>query len=112
MIRSIAILADIHANIWALDAVLSDVHRRGVDVLLNLGDVLYGALEPRATFERLQRENVLLTVRGNQDRQIHDASEQDRRSNPPLNFVIGGLREDAIQWRRRIPETAVFENEI
>jgi predicted phosphodiesterase len=112
MTKSIAVLADIHANIWALDAVLSDIHRRGADVLLNLGDVLHGALEPRATFERLQREDVLLTVRGNQDREIDDANEQDRRNNPKLDFVINNLGADALEWLRNIPETAVFEDEV
>src|SRR5712675_899658 len=90
----IAILADIHANVWALDAVLSDVRRQGVDVIVNLGDVLYGPLDPRATFERLQHEAVLLTVRGNQDREPCD----------------GG--EEAAQWLQSLPETAVFEDEI
>lgn len=112
MRQRIAVLADIHANIWALDAVLSDVRRQGADVLLNLGDSLYGPLEPRATFERLRNEGVLLTVRGNQDRQIYDASEQDRRGNPTLNFVIEDLGAEAILWLRSIPETAVFENEV
>jgi len=112
MSQRIAVLADIHANMWALDAVLSDVRRRGADVLLNLGDILYGPLDSRATFERLRSENVALTVRGNQDRQIYDASEQDRRGNPTLNFVIEDLREEALQWLRSIPETAVFETEI
>ena len=88
------------------------MRRRGADVLLNLGDVLCGPLEPRATFERLRNEGVLLTVRGNQDRQIYDASEQDRRGNPTLNFAIEDLGEEAIQWLRSIPETAAFENEI
>ena len=55
----IAVLAVIHANSWALDAVLSDVRRQGADVVLNLGDVLYGPLEPRVTFERLRDEEVL-----------------------------------------------------
>jgi len=90
----IAILADIHGNVWALDAVLSDVRRQGADVLFNLGDVLYGPLEPRATFERLQRESVLLTVRGNQDREPCDAGEE------------------AAHWLQSLPETAVFEDEI
>src|SRR5882762_6580637 len=90
----IAILADIHGNVWALDAVLSDVRRQGADVLFNLGDVLWGPLEPRATFERLQGEDVLLTVRGNQDRE-------------PC-----GAGEEAAHWLQSLPETAVFEDEI
>jgi len=44
-----AILSDIHANIWALEAVLDDISRRGPAQLINLGDSLYGPLEPQAT---------------------------------------------------------------
>jgi putative phosphoesterase len=110
--QRIAILADIHANVWALDAVLSDIRRVGADVLVNLGDVLYGPLEPRATFERLRSEDVRLTVRGNQDRQIYEATRQDRISNLTLNFTIEDLGGDAMQWLKSIPETAVFEEEI
>jgi len=90
----IAILADIHANVWALDAVLSDVRRQGADLIFNLGDVLYGPLEPRATFERLQSENAMLSVRGNQDREPCDEGEE------------------AAHWLQSLPETAVFEDEI
>jgi hypothetical protein len=39
---ALAILADIHANIWALDAVLAHAKSRGIDRFLNLGDSLYG----------------------------------------------------------------------
>src|SRR5258708_6399197 len=105
--QRIAIIADIHANIWALDAVLSDIRRQGTDVVVNLGDVLYGPLAPRATFERLQGEKVVLTVRGNQDREIYDG-----HNSPTFNFVVDDLGVDAIQWLRSLPETAVFEDEI
>src|SRR6266404_234997 len=106
--QRIAIIADIHANVWALDAVLSDIRREGVEVVVNLGDVLYGPLAPRATFERLLGEKVVLTVRGNQDRQIYDGSFK----NPTLNFVIEDLGEETICWLKGLPETAVFEDEI
>ena len=108
----IAIIADIHANVWALDAVLSDIRRERVEVVVNLGDVLYGPLAPRATFERLQGEKVVLTVRGNQDRQIYDANAKDRSSNPTLNFVIEDSGEEAVHWLEGLPETAVFEGEV
>ena len=44
-----AVLYDIHANIWALEAVLADIAKRGPSQLINLGDTLYGPLEPQAT---------------------------------------------------------------
>nr|WP_287387414.1 metallophosphoesterase family protein [Mesorhizobium sp.] len=66
----IAVLADIHGNILALDAVLEDLARRGgADLTVNLGDSVSGPLWPRETFARLQALN-LPTVRGNHDRRV------------------------------------------
>ncbi len=51
-ILRIAVLSDIHSNDYALEAVLTDVRKRGVDITVNLGDILYG---PRAiTNQRLK----------------------------------------------------------
>jgi len=108
----IALVADIHANAWALDAVLADIEKQRVDTVFNLGDILYGPLKPRATFDRLQALGDLLTIRGNQDRQIYDATEQDRRANPTLDYVIEDLGEEPIQWLQTVPPTAIFEEEI
>ncbi|MEI8611574.1 metallophosphoesterase family protein [Enterovibrio sp. Hal110] len=40
----IALISDIHSNIYALDAVLDDIRHQGVDVVVNLGDILYGPI--------------------------------------------------------------------
>ena len=66
----IAVLADIHGNVLALDAVLDDLKQRGgADLTVNLGDSVSGPLWPRETFERLEALN-LPTVRGNHDRRV------------------------------------------
>jgi len=65
----IAALSDIHGNLAALDAVLADIARRGVDRIVNLGDILSGPLEPRETAERLIPLG-LPTIRGNHERQL------------------------------------------
>ncbi len=67
----IAVLSDIHGNLGALDAVLADVGRRGVDVTVNLGDILSGPLTPRETADRLMALD-LPTIRGNHERQLLD----------------------------------------
>lgn len=108
----IALVADIHANVWALDAVLDDIRQQHVDTIFNLGDILYGALKPRATYDRLRALGDLLTIRGNQDRQIYDATEKDRRANPTLNYVIQDLGAEPINWLGTLPPTATFEEEI
>jgi predicted phosphodiesterase len=55
----IAVLSDIHGNVWALQAVLDDAKRRAVEKFINLGDILYGPLKPRETFELLQTIDVI-----------------------------------------------------
>lgn len=69
----IAVLSDIHGNLWALDAVLADLARRSVDVTVNLGDILSGPLLPAETAERLMALG-LPTIRGNHERKVleHD----------------------------------------
>ncbi|AZN95884.1 metallophosphoesterase [Mesorhizobium sp. M9A.F.Ca.ET.002.03.1.2] len=66
----VAVLADIHGNIQALDAVLDDLRQRGgADLVVNLGDCVSGPLWPRETFARLEALD-LPTVRGNHDRRV------------------------------------------
>jgi predicted phosphodiesterase len=65
----IAAISDVHGNLAALDAVLADAAERSVDLVVNLGDLLSGALQPGATADRLMALD-LPTVRGNHERQV------------------------------------------
>lgn len=66
----IAVIADIHGNVLALEAVLADLARRGgADLTVNLGDCVSGPLWPRETVERLMSLDWP-TVRGNHDRRV------------------------------------------
>ena len=42
----LAALADVHGNSWALEAVLADIRRRGVDRIVNLGDTADADMDP------------------------------------------------------------------
>src|SRR6201993_1680458 len=107
-----AILADIHANIWALEAVLAHLKIREVDAIVNLGDSLYGPLKPHATYERLMQEDVLVTIQGNQDRLIYEASERDLSAIPTLAYVIRDLGGEPLNWLSALPRTGVVEEDI
>lgn len=67
----LAVVADIHGNVLALEAVLADIARRGADLSVNLGDCISGPLWPRETYDVLKRL-ALPTVRGNHDRVLCD----------------------------------------
>lgn len=65
----IAAISDVHGNLLALDAVLADIETQSVDLVVNLGDLLSGALQPYETGEQLMALD-LITVRGNHERQV------------------------------------------
>ncbi|MEZ7502172.1 metallophosphoesterase family protein [Psychrobacter sp. Arc29] len=101
---TIAAISDIHSNVFALDAVLADIKKRGVDQIVNLGDILYGPIAPRATYELLMtHRDDILTIRGNQDRQIYEATEAEIGDNLTMDFIVKDLPKDAIEWMRALP---------
>jgi predicted phosphodiesterase len=107
----IAVLSDIHANIWALEAVLEDIHARAIATVINLGDTLYGPLAPAETYERL-RDLDTLSVSGNQDRLIVDTPSAEMAAHPTLASVRAALPAAALTWLRRMPQQTVLNEEI
>ncbi|MGV3490802.1 MAG: metallophosphoesterase family protein [Devosia sp.] len=70
----IAVISDIHGNRLALEAVLDDIVRQGVDATFNLGDLVAGPMEPNWVLDILMDIDIP-TVRGNHERALID--------NPP-----------------------------
>lgn len=95
----LAVIADIHGNVAALQAVLVDVKARAADRIVNLGDCISGPLWPRETMDLLESMG-LPTVRGNHDRWVaetprermypSDAFASDRLT-PAQRAVLGAL---------------------
>ncbi len=78
----VAALYDVHGNLPALEAVLEDVERAEVDVVVVGGDVASGPM-PAQTLDRLATLGERARyVRGNADRELLDAYER---------FVAGAL---------------------
>jgi predicted phosphodiesterase len=62
------ILTDIHANLEALDACLTDARARRFDQTLVLGDLVGYGPDPNAVIERVRGLEPLAIVRGNHDK--------------------------------------------
>ena len=106
----LAVLSDIHGNRWALEAVLDDARRRGIRDMVNLGDCLYGPLDPAGTAAMLI-ELGLPTARGNEDRIILEPAERHPGA-PSLRFVQSRIRPEHLRWLRELPATAVFAGDF
>lgn len=105
----IAVLSDIHGNSWALREVLEDIDRRGVNEIVNLGDSLYGPLDPAGTADMLLWLDKP-AVRGNEDRVIIEASHT--QESPTLRYVLDNLGSEHLKWLRSLAPTAVVHGEI
>ncbi|GJG88912.1 DNA methylase [Gemmatimonadetes bacterium T265] len=70
----LAVLADVHGNLRALEAVLADLARHAPDLVVNLGDCVSGPLAAADTADLMMglAGPAFVTVRGNHDRQLLD----------------------------------------
>lgn len=64
-----AVLSDIHGNLAALEAVVADLRRRGVERVVNLGDSLSGPMLPLETARFLMAQDWT-HLAGNHERQV------------------------------------------
>ncbi|ODT43655.1 MAG: metallophosphoesterase [Methylobacterium sp. SCN 67-24] len=99
----IAVLADIHGNVLALEAVLADLVRLGgADLTVNLGDLVSGPLWPRETVERLMSLDWP-TVRGNHDRRA--ATDPLDEMGASDRFAYDRLTGSQRDWLEALPVT-------
>lgn len=103
----IAVISDVHGNVWALDAVLKDISERQVEHIVNLGDSVHGPLEPAHVAEMI-RSRGMTTVRGNEDRLI---VENEGQSSPDttVRFVREQLTDSQLKWLKSLPATAELD---
>lgn len=98
----IAVLSDIHSNVFALEAVIADAKNHNVKLMVNLGDILYGPIDPKGTYDLLMQHDIV-TICGNQDRQIFEATTEEIVSNPTMKFIIDNLGKEPIEWMKSLP---------
>ncbi|MGG2066822.1 MULTISPECIES: metallophosphoesterase family protein [unclassified Bacillus (in: firmicutes)] len=94
----IAIIADIHGNKDALQAVLTDINNRGIQSIYNLGDSLYGPLFPLETYDLLINQNIQ-SIKGNCDRILLEPNT----SNLTVQYVQNLLKDEHKTWISNLP---------
>ena len=101
-----AFISDIHGNSPALRAVLRDIERRGVGSVYNLGDSLFGPLDPHGTFDLLTAGHII-HLRGNGDRELLAA---DDGSSTTMNKLRRDLSSTERRWLEELPPAIETED--
>ncbi len=71
----IALISDIHANTYALKAVLADAQQRGIDRYAFLGDTVYFGLYPSQVCDLVLDLDPLVLIKGNTDENIEELDQ-------------------------------------
>jgi putative phosphoesterase len=95
----IAVVSDVHGNMTAYDAVLADIDARGIQRVINLGDVIGKGPCGSAAIART-RERCEATVRGNWDEFI---DSKELGPNTALKWWYDDLAEEDRSWLRALP---------
>jgi len=103
----IAILADIHANIIALESVIADAESKGVTSFACLGDIVGYGPSPSECITRIQ-ELKCVCVKGNHDEYVadsYDLSKFNPQAREALEWTRGNLSFSQKQWLAELPYT-------
>jgi putative phosphoesterase len=112
----LAIVSDIHGNLTALEAVVADISRRGVDRVVHGGDLALIGCQPAEVIDRV-RELGWPGIVGNTDELLWrpDQYEAQLRNAPKLHALLRllfkeyapatreTLGEERLAWLRQLP---------
>ncbi|NTJ43044.1 metallophosphoesterase family protein [Agrobacterium larrymoorei] len=102
-----AAIADIHGNSVALEAVLADIRKLGINDIVNLGDCFSGPLDAGRTADILIGEGIP-SVRGNHDRALIEQSFEEM--GPWERIVYPQLSAAHLDWLKALPFDMVFND--
>lgn len=119
----IAIIADIHGNLTALDAVMADLRQQKPDAIYHGGDLPYGGCNPAEVIDCIIHEGWK-GVLGNTDEMLWDASARPtlEASAPQLKSLFRALFDlcgpattqmigpKRLAWLRALPAELRLEN--
>jgi predicted phosphodiesterase len=105
----IAVVSDIHGNLGALEAVVNDFGRRGVDRVINLGDSVSGPLLPLQTAQYLMASGWV-HLAGNHERQV--LTQGPGTWSPADAYAHAQLGAAQLAWMASLQHCLPFSDEL
>ena len=97
-----AVFSDLHGNTPALEEFLVAIQHLDPDLIVNLGDIASGGVDPRGTLDTLRRNPGVLTIAGNHERQMlaHDTAMMGGSDR----LAAGCLDRADREWIEALPQ--------
>jgi putative phosphoesterase len=113
----VAVISDIHSNIYALEAVLEDIATRNIDRIFCAGDLVGYTPYPNEVIEKI-RSKEIPTVQGNYDEAVgnekavcgcdHETERGQKIAGASMNFTVVETSEENKKFLRELPEQLEF----
>lgn len=110
----IAIISDIHANLYALDSVLEDIKEKGIAKIYCLGDLVGYHTKPNEVLDQIRFHNIPCIL-GNHDEKILIWDEKKTKAEEveEKDFVTFWTYEqidpENLEFLRQLPKTMTVE---
>ena len=102
----IAVISDIHANVYALMTVLEDINDEKVDTIICLGDLVGYGPYPNEVISMIRKRHILC-IKGNYDSSVVDNEYSYIRETPinsfSLPWTVNELREENRIFLKNLP---------
>jgi Predicted phosphoesterase len=114
----IAVLSDIHANLYALESVIADIKSRNVDSYVFLGDLVMTGSRPKEVYELVKELNPMVWIKGNTDGWIDEINnsfvpqnDNEKRIVSMFEYSKTKLDESSLSTIREKPISIPFVND-
>ncbi|OSB09105.1 metallophosphoesterase family protein [Paraclostridium bifermentans] len=114
----IAVISDIHSNLYALDSVLADIETKDVDMIVCTGDLVGYGTRPNEVIESLKK-NKILTIMGNYDDAIGNLKivcgcdypdpKDAEKAGLSMHFTGQTTTKENKEYLRNLPKELIFK---
>ena len=104
----VALLADLHGNLTAFEAVLAEVDAMGIKRIVIAGDIAWGVQPAETVAAVMALGERAVAIRGNADREVSvpETVEGDAFLRESTEWCAAQLDDAQRSWLRTLPETA------
>ena len=99
----LGIISDVHANLEALNAVLTELSRAKVDIIISVGDIVGYYPFPNETIDIFKKYNIK-SIYGNHDKGVitRDLSLFDHYAKVAIEWTINTITHENLEYLRSL----------